>query len=101
MSDEYEIKFVRDVLPDIGRLAQSIRQSAVYELVGVENDTVQGAYRGSPSQPNWPEDFTVFLRGPMKLLSVHGGTSAQRQRLLADLQIWLGDQGLRCELEEL
>jgi hypothetical protein len=100
MSDEYEIKFVRDVLPDIGRLAQSIRQSVAYELVGVENDAVQGAYRRSPS-PDWPEDFTVLLRGPMKLISVHGGTSAQRQRLLADLQIWLRDQGLHCELEEL
>ena len=101
MSDEYEIKLAGDVLPDIDKLALSIRQSVAYELVGVANDAVQGAYRGLPPQPDWPEDFTVSLRGPMKLMSVHGGTSAQRRQLLADLQDWLGDQGLPCELEEL
>jgi hypothetical protein len=101
MSDEYQIKFARDVLPDIDKLALSIRQSVGYELVGVANDAVQGAYRGSAPQPDWPEDFTVLLKGPIKLMSVHGGTSAQRQQLLADLQTWLEDQGLQCELEEL
>lgn len=101
MSDEYEIKFVSDGLPDIAQLAQSIRRSDAYELVGVATDAVQGAYRESPPQLDWSEDFTVVLRGPMKLVSVHGGTAAQRQQLLADLQTWLGEQGLHCELEEL
>lgn len=101
MSDEYQVKFARDALPDISKLALSVRQSVGYELVGVASDAVHGAYSGSSPQANWPEDFTLLLKGPMNLLTVHGGTSAQRQQLLVDLRAWLGDQGLQCVFEEL
>lgn len=101
MSYEFEMQYGMHEKPDLERLGVALRAHQDYQVLNVTSEVLQGAFGGVIVDAKWPEDFTVSVNDSMRVLSIHGGTAQQRQRLVEALRKLLEDQGVNCEFEEL